>query len=572
MPPDAGSSTSPIRRCTSWATACRPARAWRSRAARPPPFPARPAGVDSLPDVVLARGLGILPHGHDALRPRRRRVRRRDRRVARARLAHLRRGVRARRVGGRGPRLVPRLPSGAVQRRSRRDRRGCVPRARRGRAAAPRSRTGSSSCPARRVDRLARARTSPRRTGSSTGWCSRAWRRRRRDVQGEPARERGDRPRGRARAARQSGALSIRDFSPYGYDERQYCSPGFDLPVGCLMRTPYGEFAEYHTSADDLDFVDPGVARGQPRHVPARRGVLETEPDVRQPQAEGRATARPLRAVRLARRRASRRAAAARAALGAEPVRRRQRRCSTSRSGRACRSPCSPRPRTASRPRGCSHRSRRQRSAGAARQRRHAGLQRRGVLSASASRACLPRRGRTSSTSSSTTAAPTRRSRSRASTPSRDTRIRVIISDEFVSADANANRALRQIDPAARYVKVVHGDDWLFPTCLEKMVALAEAHPRVGLVSAYRRDGDDIDLTGLPAETHGDPRRGGGTVGAPRRAPPLPLRLALVAAPPGRPRARAARSSTASTTRTSRTRRRASTSSARAISASCTRC
>jgi aminopeptidase-like protein len=49
----------------------------------------------------------------------------------------------------------------------------------------------------------------------------------------------------------------IRDFMPYGYDERQYCSPGFNLPVGCLMRTPHGEYAEYHTSADNLDFVKP---------------------------------------------------------------------------------------------------------------------------------------------------------------------------------------------------------------------------------------------------------------------------------------------------------------------------
>lgn len=47
------------------------------------------------------------------------------------------------------------------------------------------------------------------------------------------------------------------DFSPYGYDERQYCSPGFNLPVGCLMRTPHGEYDEYHTSADNLDFVKP---------------------------------------------------------------------------------------------------------------------------------------------------------------------------------------------------------------------------------------------------------------------------------------------------------------------------
>ncbi|MGH7278603.1 MAG: DUF4910 domain-containing protein [Candidatus Rokuibacteriota bacterium] len=47
----------------------------------------------------------------------------------------------------------------------------------------------------------------------------------------------------------------ILDFTPYGYDERQYGSPGFDLPLGCFMRTPHGRFPEYHTSADDLGFV-----------------------------------------------------------------------------------------------------------------------------------------------------------------------------------------------------------------------------------------------------------------------------------------------------------------------------
>ncbi|MFH1846216.1 MAG: DUF4910 domain-containing protein [Candidatus Omnitrophota bacterium] len=49
----------------------------------------------------------------------------------------------------------------------------------------------------------------------------------------------------------------IIDFFPLGSDERQFCSPGFDLHVGSLMRTPYGRFSEYHTSADNLDFIAP---------------------------------------------------------------------------------------------------------------------------------------------------------------------------------------------------------------------------------------------------------------------------------------------------------------------------
>ena len=51
-------------------------------------------------------------------------------------------------------------------------------------------------------------------------------------------------------------ASEIVEFSPYGYDERQYCSPGFNLPVGCLMRSVWGTFSEYHTSADNLSFID----------------------------------------------------------------------------------------------------------------------------------------------------------------------------------------------------------------------------------------------------------------------------------------------------------------------------
>ncbi len=57
---------------------------------------------------------------------------------------------------------------------------------------------------------------------------------------------------------RQSGqAYELHDFTPYGYDERQYCSPGFNLPVGSLTRTPHGRYPEYHTSADNLDLVRP---------------------------------------------------------------------------------------------------------------------------------------------------------------------------------------------------------------------------------------------------------------------------------------------------------------------------
>ena len=67
----------------------------------------------------------------------------------------------------------------------------------------------------------------------------------------------------------------IMEFSPYGYDERQYGSPGFNLPVGCLMRTPHGRYPEYHTSADDLAFVRPACLADSFRKYLAVFQVLE---------------------------------------------------------------------------------------------------------------------------------------------------------------------------------------------------------------------------------------------------------------------------------------------------------
>src|SRR5262245_5954938 len=62
-----------------------------------------------------------------------------------------------------------------------------------------------------------------------------------------------------ALALRECGfAHELIDYFPFGYDERQYNSPGFRLAVGSLMRARHGRFPEYHTSADDLGFVSPG--------------------------------------------------------------------------------------------------------------------------------------------------------------------------------------------------------------------------------------------------------------------------------------------------------------------------
>lgn len=66
-------------------------------------------------------------------------------------------------------------------------------------------------------------------------------------------------------------------FNPYGYDERQYCSPGFDLAVGRISRTPHGEFPEYHTSADNLSFVSPAQLADSLAAIEAVIDVFETD-------------------------------------------------------------------------------------------------------------------------------------------------------------------------------------------------------------------------------------------------------------------------------------------------------
>lgn len=79
----------------------------------------------------------------------------------------------------------------------------------------------------------------------------------------------------------------------------------------------------------------------------------------------------------------------------------------------------------------------------------------------------------------------------------RDPRIRVYENPDFLRALPNHNAALRQISPASKYCKIVFADDWIFPECLERMVALAEEQPSVGIVGAYVLEGTEVACTGL---------------------------------------------------------------------------
>jgi aminopeptidase-like protein len=67
------------------------------------------------------------------------------------------------------------------------------------------------------------------------------------------------------------------DFSPYGYDERQLCSPGFDLPVGRLTRSPNGAYPEYHSSADDFALLDRAAFRQSLRACAAMLALADRD-------------------------------------------------------------------------------------------------------------------------------------------------------------------------------------------------------------------------------------------------------------------------------------------------------
>jgi glycosyltransferase involved in cell wall biosynthesis len=79
-----------------------------------------------------------------------------------------------------------------------------------------------------------------------------------------------------------------------------------------------------------------------------------------------------------------------------------------------------------------------------------------------------------------------------------DLRFRVHENREFLRAVPNHNVALRQISPKSKYCKIAFADDLLLPECLQRMVAVAEEYPSVGIVGAYGLQGRKVMWTGLP--------------------------------------------------------------------------
>ncbi len=79
-----------------------------------------------------------------------------------------------------------------------------------------------------------------------------------------------------------------------------------------------------------------------------------------------------------------------------------------------------------------------------------------------------------------------------------ESRIRHLRFDDLIDATENHNRALEAMDADSVYCKIVQGDDWLFPECLERMVERAESAESIGIVGSYRLQEGTVDLVGLP--------------------------------------------------------------------------
>jgi len=91
-----------------------------------------------------------------------------------------------------------------------------------------------------------------------------------------------------------------------------------------------------------------------------------------------------------------------------------------------------------------------------------------------------------------------------------DSRIRIVRPPEFCPQLPHYNFALRQISPQSRYCKIVQADDWIFPRCVSELVAVAESHPTVGIVSSFALRGKEVVGVGLP---YPSPRVSGREIG-----------------------------------------------------------
>lgn len=81
-----------------------------------------------------------------------------------------------------------------------------------------------------------------------------------------------------------------------------------------------------------------------------------------------------------------------------------------------------------------------------------------------------------------------------------DSRIKVISANEHVGPIQNWNRSLTNVNSSHDFIKFVHADDWIFPQCISRLLAVAEANPGVGIVSSYRLEEDRVSLDRLPSD------------------------------------------------------------------------